>query len=344
MKVTKDILGQWTEYTLTNQNGMAVSVLDYGGIITKILVPDIKGNLENVVLGYKDYSEYKSNPNYFGTIVGRVAGRIRGASFQLDEKIYNLHANNGNNHLHGGPEGFHQIIWNVTPFQTVSEVGLKIAHHSLDGEGGYPGNVDVLVTYTLNNKNQLMISYWARSDKTTVLALTNHSYFNLTGNLKDTVKNHYLTIDSSQFVELNEELIPTGKLLNVEGTPFDFRDCRRLGDGFNEEFEQNKIVESGYDHYFIFDNQHTNKVILKDPTSGRLMSVESNEPGMVVYTSNSLVSGLQLAEAKSEKYLGVCFETQASPASLDIRELPSVILKAGEEYKKQTKFTFSIEK
>lgn len=216
---TKDVLGMWKEYTLTNDLGMSVSVLDYGGIITKIIVPDRNGNRENVVLGYKNYQDYNQNSNYFGALIGRVGGRIQGASFELGNKTYNLAANNGNNHLHGGPEGFHQVIWEVAPFLTEEAVGLSLTHKSMDGEGGYPGNIDVTVTYTLTNENELDLNYLASSDQTSPITLTNHTYFNLSGSLKNTVHEHRVAIDSSKFVELDKELIPTGNLIHVEGTP-----------------------------------------------------------------------------------------------------------------------------
>ncbi|MDF2858072.1 MAG: galactose-epimerase [Neobacillus sp.] len=338
---TKDILGMWKEYTLTNNSGMSVSVLNYGGIITKIIVPDRNGILENVVLGYRDYQEYNQNPNYFGALIGRVAGRIQGASFELGNRTYNLATNNGNNHLHGGPEGFHQVIWEVVPFQKEKSVGLTLTHKSMDGEGGYPGNVDVTVTYTLTNENRLVLDYFASSDQTTPITLTNHSYFNLSGSLKNTVHDHLLVIDSSKFIELSNELIPTGKIIPVEGTPFDFRDGRLLRDGFNDNTEQNKIADSGYDHYFILDNTSDNQVSVQEPDSGRVMSVKTTQQGMVMYTSNGLAEGLNLSEGISRKHLGVCFETQASPASLHHEGFPSVILQAGEKYCQQTVFTFS---
>lgn len=342
MKVTKkEILGMWTEYTLSNDHGMAVSVLDLGGIITKIIVPDRNGNIENVVLGYKDYREYNKNPNYFGALIGRVAGRIQGASFKLNDKTYNLAANDGDNHLHGGPDGLHQIIWKVTPFQTDDAAGLHLCHTSADGEGGYPGNAEIRVTYTLNNENQLTIDYLASSDQITPIALTNHTYFNLSGCLKETVLNHYVKIGSCRFVELDEHLIPTGRLIDVEGTSFDFRSERMLGAGFNDDFVQNEIAGNGYDHYFIFDHNNDEIVVLQEPNSGRMMTVKTNQPGMVMYTANSLDEGLQLAEGSSRKYLGVCFETQASPASLHHSGFPSAILQAGKKYQKQTVFTFS---
>lgn len=340
----REILGKWTEYTLTNNSGMSVSILDFGGIITKIMAPDRHGNLENVVLGYKNYQEYESNPNYFGAIIGRVAGRIQGASFELDGKTYPLEANNGENHLHGGPEGFHQILWKVSPFQSESEVGLKLTHESADGEGGYPGNVEITVFYSLNNDNQLTMNYAASSDQTTPLTLTNHSYFNLSGDLKDIIQEQKVTLDSSRFVELDRHLIPTGKINHVGGTPFDFRNGLELGTGFNSTFEQNILVGNGYDHYFIFDNTAEEKVILEDSSSGRRLSVKTNQPGMVMYTSNALAEGLELTEGPSRTYQGVCFETQGSPASLHHEGFPNIVLGAGEKYEQQTVFTFGIKK
>lgn len=338
---TKEVYN-WAEYTLTNGRGMSVSVLNYGGIITKMMVPDANGKLENVVLGYKNYQDYETNPNYFGAIIGRIAGRIQGAEFHLNGKTYPLTANNGENHLHGGPEGFHQVIWNVTPFQTDSLAGVELTYISDDGDGGYPGKVEVKVTYTLNNENQLILDYFAECDQTTPFTLTNHSYFNLTGNLKNTVQNHKATIDSSRFVELNSELIATGELLHVEGTPFDFRQGLTLSTGFNDHTEQNKIVGDGYDHYFIFDHSRLHQAIIEEPESGRVMTVATDQPGMVMYTSNAMEEGLELAEGPSRKYLGVCFETQASPASLHQQGFPSVILNPGEKYQKQTVFSFSV--
>jgi aldose 1-epimerase len=339
---SREILEKWTEYTLTNQKGMSVSILDFGGIITKIIVPDRKGKLENVVLSYKNYQEYESNPNYFGAIIGRVAGRIQGASFELDGKVYPLAANNGENHLHGGPGGFHQILWQASPFQTETEVGLKLTHKSSDGEGGYPGNVETTVVYSLNHDNQLTLTYTAYSDQTTPLTLTNHTYFNLSGNLKDTIHTQKVTLDSSRFVELDYHLIPTGNILEVGGTPFDFREGLELGTGISSTFEQNTLVGNGYDHYFIFDDTVEEKVILEDPNSGRKLTVKTNQPGMVMYSSNSLGEGLELLEGPSRKYLGVCFETQGSPASLHHEDFPNIILAAGDKYEQQTIFTFDI--
>ncbi|MDO6451572.1 aldose epimerase family protein [Oceanobacillus profundus] len=343
MKVeTTDILGKWKEYTLVNEQGMSVSVINFGGIITEMLVPNRNGKLENVVIGFKNYADYETNPNYFGALIGRVAGRIQGGEFVLNGKTYSLDHNDGDNHLHGGASGFHQVIWNVDPFQTSDTVGLKLTHKSLDGDGGYPGNLDVTVTYILNNDNQFTIDYAATSDQVTPITLTNHSYFNLSGDLKNTIHHHHITIDSEEIVKLDEKLIPTGKLMNVFNTSFDFRESRSLREGFNDKSEQNTVAGNGYDHYFIFNKKKENAVTVSDEKSGRLLMIKTDQPGMVMYTSNMLEDGMELKEGFSEKYLGVCFETQASPASLHYPGFPSVILKAGEQYKKQTVFSFSI--
>lgn len=321
--IKKDILGKWQEYTLTNNKGMSASFLDYGGIITKIRVPDRNGKTENVVLCYKNYADYEANPNFFGALIGPVAGRIQDASFELDGQLYSLEKNEGIHHLHGGTSGFHQIIWDIEPFESEDHIGVKLTHTSADGVGGYPGNVDVVITYTLNNDNELTMDYWASTDQTTPLTLTNHSYFNLSGDLKNTVHEHRVTANSDHFVELDQELIPTGKKLDVTASNFDFRKGRKLGDGFADNSVQHKVANNGYDHYFLFNDK--GNVAITEADSGRTLSIKTDQPGMVMYTSNNLDEGLELNEGRSRKYLGVCFETQASPASLHHEGFPSVI-------------------
>ena len=333
----------WQYFKLTNGNGMRVSLLNFGGIITEILVPNRHGVLENVVLGYKNISDYEDNPNFFGAIIGRVAGRIQNAAFILNDETYSLESNEGSHQLHGGSAGFHQVVWEATTFQTTHTVGVKLTHSSEDGEGGYPGNLTTTVTYTLTNHNELIIDYSAVTDKTTALTITNHSYFNLSGNLAETIQNHIVTMDSDEFVDLDEELIPTGKKIDVTNTPFDFRYGRKIADGIHSTYEQNLVATNGYDHYFLFNQNQDEKISVEEKTSGRIMTVKTNQPGVVMYTSNNLEEGLSLVEGKSERYLGICFETQGSPASLHHDGFPTVILKADETYEKQTVFSFNIE-
>ncbi|WP_188454898.1 aldose epimerase family protein [Virgibacillus oceani] len=345
MKInTKDIQHNWKHYTLVNDNGMEVSFLNYGGIITSIVVPDKNGNLENVVLGYKNYDDYLTNSTYFGALIGRIAGRIQDSNFELNGKTYSLTPNEGKNHLHGGSSGFHQVLWNSTDFQTESTVGVKLTHTSPDGEGGYPGKLDAAVTYELNNDNQFTISYEGTTTKTTVLTMTNHSYFNLSGDLKNTIQHHHITMDSTHFVELDNALIPTGRLLDATGTSFDFSNGREIMDGIESSFGQNIIAGNGYDHYFIFDHQKKESVVVNESKSGRILTIETDQPGMVMYTSNGLGNDLELAEGQSKNYLGVCFETQSSPASLHHEGFPSVVLTPDEKYESRTVFSFGVVK
>lgn len=344
MNITiEKVQNEWQQYTLSNQHGMRVSVLDFGGIITEISVPDRENKLENIVLTYKDYGEYKNNPNYFGAIIGRVAGRIKNASFALNEQEYIVEKNNGAHHLHGGSDGFHQVIWNCAPFQTDETVGVVLTHRSIADSSNYPGNVDVTVTYTLTANNELIIDYVATSDKTTALTLTNHSYFNLTGQLSNTIHHHHVTMNADEFIELDQDLIATGRKVDVTNTVFDFRLGRQLNDGIQSTAEQNRIASGGYDHYFMFNKKQDNEIIVKEPASGRVMTVTTNQPGVVMYTANTLSSELDLVEGQSKPYLGVCFETQGSPASLHHADFPSIILQENERYEKQTTFAFRTE-
>ncbi len=329
MKIeVQEVVNKWTEYTLLNNNEMSVSLLNYGGIITNISVPDNNKIVENVVLSYKNYADYQDNFTFLGAIVGPVAGRIKDASFEVEGTTHFLEANEGRNHLHGGSNGFHQVIWTAVPFETTETIGVVLTHTSADGVGGYPGNIDVTVTYTLNNHNELIIDYVATTDQTTALTLTNHSYFNLTGNLKDTVHNHEIKMNADQIIELDNELIATGNKIDVSKTPFDFQSTKKLGD-------------YAYDHYFIFNSDTTDNIVVKEDNNGRMMKITTNQPGVVMYSAHGLDGNLELAERTSTPFLGVCFETQASPASLHNKEFPSVILKAGETYEKQTVFSFT---
>ncbi|MFZ3577165.1 aldose epimerase family protein [Virgibacillus sp. DJP39] len=332
----------WEEFTLVNDNGMEVSCLNYGGVITKILTPDQSGNVENVVLGYRDYADYISNPNFFGALIGRVAGRVEDASFTLDEHVYQLQANDGKNQLHSGDKGFHQVVWDVETFKQEGKAGLILSHFIADEEDGYPGNLEMKVIYTLDNSNNFSITYQGEADKKTALTATNHTYFNLSGNLRDTILDHHVTLDSCEFLELDEALIPTGKKLRVADSVFDFRKGRLLKDGSVSDCEQNKIASNGYDHYFIFDKKSDAEVVVKDFTSGRKMSIKTDQPGVVVYSGNGLDDQHELAEGKSGKHLGVCFETQASPASLHGDGFPTCILNKGEVYYYTTTFQFGL--
>src|SRR5699024_9789594 len=217
----------WKEYTLANDNGMTVSFLDFGGIITSIVTADRDNRFENVVVGFDNYQDYLNNDNYFGALIGRVAGRINNSAFTLNGETYHLPSNEGKHHLHGGIVGLDSVIWQVELIETASSSGAILYHTSLDGEAGYPGTIKYKISYTLTNENEFIIDYEALSDKDTILTLTNHSYFNLSGNLKETILNHEVKMNASQFVELDLELIPTGKISPVHDTVFDFTNGRK---------------------------------------------------------------------------------------------------------------------
>ena len=334
----------WKQFQLTNNNGMIVTCLNYGGIITNISTPDKNGQFENVVLGYKNIQGYSSDAHFLGAIIGRVAGRIEGASFSLHGKQYNLEKNDGDNHLHSGINGFHRVIWDAEPFQTKEAIGVKFSHASKEIDDGFPGNIHVHVTYSLNNANQLIIDYAATTDATTYVTLTNHSYINLSGNVKNTIHQHHITFNSNKVAELNDDLIPTGKIVGTANSSFDFTNKRKLSDGITSNTLQNKIVGNGYDHYFLFDEGKQGKIFVEEASSGRTLTIETDQPGMVMYTANNLDEGIELMNGTSKKHAGVCFETQASPAALHHDGFPNMILHPDETYKKETIFTFGVNK
>ncbi|WP_077328414.1 aldose epimerase family protein [Virgibacillus siamensis] len=345
MNITENVMtvqGEtWREFTLFNDSNMEVSILNFGGIISRIITPDRHGNVENVVLGFENYRDYAVNPAFFGAIIGRVAGRIPNAAFTINNQAYYLDANDGKNHLHGGPNGFHHKLWNADPYETKTTVGVRLSLDSPDMESGYPGNVRINVCYELDNHNRLRITYHAEADRTTPLALTNHTYFNLSGNVTQSVANHHITMKNAGFAELDQEFIPTGSILDPAGTPFDFSSGRPIQDGIQSIHPQNKIVGNGYDHYFLFEKNGDPDVTVYEPESGRTLTVTTNEPGLVLYTSNNLDDGLKLDGGESGRYAGVCLETQKHPAALTNSNFPSILVTPDQPYHTTTTFTIN---
>ncbi|WP_050183801.1 aldose epimerase family protein [Domibacillus robiginosus] len=323
------------EFTLANKNGMKVSFLDYGCIITKIVVPDREGNFENVVLGYENADQYVQNPWYLGAVIGRFAGRIGGGSFELDGKTYTLEQNDGNNHLHGGKTGFDKVVWQ----SECMAGGVQFTCESPDGEGGYPGNVKVTVTYTLNDENEFAIHYEALSDERTLLNMTNHTYFNLSGSLKRDITGHVLQIDSDQYVELNDQLLPTGKLQSVAGTAFDFRRGQTIQAGVESDDSQNKLAGEGYDHPFILTGN--GDIMLSDEPSGRILSIKTDQNCVVLYSGTQINEGVALNSGESRKYAGLCLETQGLPDSIHHPHFPQNILEKDQRYLSRTVYRFS---
>lgn len=345
MEILERWVGQYQdemvrEYSLVNDSGMTVSCLNFGCVITKILVPDRQGKFENVVLGFEEFEDYLDLSPYFGAVVGRVAGRIQGARFELDREEYKLAENEPPNHLHGGKKGFNSVVWDTEKIVEENQVGLRFFYLSPDGEEGYPGNLETTVTYVLNNKNELIISYHGKTDKKTLVNLTNHSYFNLSGNLKKDCADHILRLDSDRFLELGADLIPTGRVLPSRNTPFDFKQGRRLSSGIQSSHPQNVLVGKGYDHPLVFTTEGENTVMLSDEESGRSLLVTTDQPCVVVYTSNFLEGPYSISGVRARNYLGVCLETQGFPDAVHQPEFPTVILDPEDLYYSTTTYRF----
>lgn len=347
MKIIQEEFGQINDqmvnaYTLVNDKGMELTCINYGCIITKISTPDKDGNYENIVLGYDSLAEYVKGSYFFGTVVGRVAGRIKGGSFDLDGKTYTLAKNENNNHLHGGNRGFDKVIWDASIHENDQEISVEFSYLSPNGEEGYPGNVSIKVTYTLNNDNELTIHYSGISDAKTLLNMTNHSYFNLSGNIKSDILNHSLQIKSDKFLELNNELLPTGDLLDVKGTPFDFTSEQLIQTGVESQHPQNVLAGHGFDHPFLLSSNHDQEIILRDSESGRTLVIETDEPGVVIYSGNQMKSEGEIYGVPSRKYLGICLETQGLPDAIHHPNFPSWVLEKDQEHTSVTKYKFSV--
>jgi aldose 1-epimerase len=326
-----------TEYTLTNKNGMQLSIINYGGTITKLTTPDKNGKMGDVVLGYDSLSGYTQRANpYFGALIGRYGNRIGKATFTLDGKTYNLDKNDGPNSLHGGNKGYDKVVWAA---EKQGNNSLKLTYHSKDGEGGYPGNLDVTVVYTLTADNSVKIDYTATTDKATPVNLTNHAYYNLSAGADSTILTEELQINADKYTPVDRGLIPTGEIASVKGTPFDFTSMKPIGRDIDS-------VRGGYDHNWVLNktgNELSKAATVYDPASGRVMDVYTTEPGIQFYTGNFLNGTLKNTKggAKYIKHASICLETQHFPDSPNKPNFPGTILKPGETYKTTTVYKFS---
>ena len=328
-------------YTLTNKNGVQVKITNYGGIVTSWITPDKNGAKSDIVLGFDSLQGYLSKPPYFGAIIGRYGNRIGKAQFKLDGNTYKLAANNGVNSLHGGEKGFDKVVWDATA--SSDNTSLTLNYLSKDGEEGFPGNLKVTVTYTLTDDDELLIQYDAETDKATPVNLTNHSYFNLTGDVSNTILNHTVWIDADKFTPVDNTLIPTGELKPVKGTPFDFTTPHRIG----ERIESVPgAAPGGYDHNFVLNNQGNSLKLVAyvtDSVSGRKLEVFTTEPGLQFYTGNFLNGSIISRDGKAiNKNSAFCLETQHYPDSPNKPDFPSVILKPGDKYHTETKYKVSV--
>jgi aldose 1-epimerase len=325
-------------YTLKSSSGLEVKVTDFGGVITTVNAPDKAGNIENVVLGFDDLSGYLEKRSFFGAIIGRYGNRIDKGQFTLNDSTYQLSLNDGPNHLHGGTNGFDQKVWEATPVETAEGPALKLTYFSKDGEEGYPGNLEVTVTYTLQG-DSLIVDYLATTDKATPVNLTNHSFFNLAG--EGSILNHELTIDADAYTPVNETLIPTGEIKPVEETPFDFTTPHPIGERIDQ-------VPGGYDHNYALNKTEKGAMTfaskLKDPESGRTMEIYTEEPGLQFYSGNFLDGSQKSGDWVFEQYNGLCLETQHFPDSPNHDNFPSTILNPDETYQTRTIMVFGVEK
>jgi aldose 1-epimerase len=331
-------------YTLTNPQGIEVRAMTYGGTILSLQTPDKKGHLADITLGFDTLDGYLGQNPFFGALVGRYANRIGNAKFTLNGKEYTLAKNNGPNSLHGGLKGFDKVVWQAQSFQKRAEVGLILKYKSADGEEGYPGTVQVTVTYTLNDKNEFSIDYRATTNKPTPINLTNHAYFNLAGEGNGDILGHVMMIKANRFTPVDATLIPTGKIVSVKGTPLDFTKPTAIGARINDKYEQ-LVLGKGYDHNFVINRQGPGLALaarVYEPTSGRVLEVDTTEPGVQLYTGNFLdgtPAGKHGHIYKARD--GFCLETQHYPDSPNQPNFPSTILKPGQTFHSTTVWRFS---
>lgn len=348
MSVTKAAFGETAKgekvdiYTCKNKIGAVLKLINFGASVQSFEVPDKDGRLENVQLGFDNLGAYEKHTAHFGCTVGRYANRIAKGSFAIDGTTYEVPKNNGDNHLHGGPEGFGKKVWKAEPVETADEVGVKFTYSSADGEAGYPGKLDCTVVYTLTNNNELKIDYKAKTDKPTVLNLTNHNYWNLSGNDGGSIVDHEMMLNADKFVEVEADGIPTGKTPDVKGTTMDFTKPKVIG------VDIDKIVPKegpkGYDHNYIVNGKAGELRLaarVKDPKSARVMEIHTTQPGIQFYTGNFLNG--DPANGGHEQHGAFCLETQHYPDSPNQPEFPSTVLRPGEEFHEVTVHKFTVE-
>jgi aldose 1-epimerase len=332
-------------YSLTNKKGMEVSVTNFGATVVALRVPDRSGKPADVVLGYDTLQGYENGKSYFGATVGRYANRIGGGKFSIEGKTYTLPKNNGNNTLHGGIVGFNKKVWKVREIPSNGAAALELTYLSADGEEGFPGNLSVKVVFTLPaDGNELKIDYTAATDKDTVLNLSNHSYFNLSGEGSGDILDHVLTLHAKQFTPVDNTLIPTGELRDVAGTPLDFNSATVIGKRINENYEQ-LVFGKGYDHNWVLAPGSGKNLVLAaeayDPKSGRTLEVLTTEPGVQFYSGNFLDGATGKGGKAYPRRSAFCLETQHFPDSPNHPNFPSTLLKPGAVFHSQTVFRFS---
>lgn len=345
MNLTKTLLKKINNkeiisYNVKFDNGFEVEILNLGGIITKIITPDKNGNLENIVVGYKDIESYIQNPSYFGAIIGRTSGRICEGKISINQVDYQLAKNYNPHQGHGGNEGFSSKVWDIKVIEEQDNITLKLYTKSLDMEENYPGNLDLCVSFKIFRNFKIEQTYKAVTDKTTLVNMTNHSYFNLSGNIKRPITDEYLKLDCDYILELDETCVPTGKKISVENTPFDFKKEMLIGDRIDDNHKQIQIG-CGYDHAFILNNNQ-NQIKLTDKISGRNMIIDTNQECAVIYSMN-FPDDVKLYNGKqTQRRYGICFETQAPPIGRNMCFIENSILNEDKKYIQKTTYMFNV--
>ncbi len=335
-------------FTLSNSAGMQVKIITYGGRMISLTAPDREGNHENIVLGLETLDQYLDENPYFGALVGRFANRIADGEFYLDGKKYPLAVNNGENHLHGGEKGFDKVVWKAEKIDSTNS--LVLSYLSPDMEEGFPGNLQVKVTYQLNDDNSLDVVYEATTDKKTVVNLTQHSYFNLSANFNNTILDHEVQINADHYLPVTGSMIPTGEIREVQRSYFDFREPKALGEHIDKILEEQQLDRgAGYDHNFVLNDSAESvrfAASVFHPGTGRLMEVFTDMPGIQLYTGNYLDGSLPIpgGQGNYERRTGLCLETQQFPNAPNQENFPPATLEPGEVFKSKTKFKFSVRK
>jgi len=328
--------------TLTNKAGNVIKLTSYGARITWIEIPDKYGTKDNITFGYDTFEETREGDKYFGSVVGRYANRIAGGKFSIDGIEYNTPKNNGPNTLHGGPEGWHSVVWETEIMESSKAPSVKFSYVSPDREMGFPGTVKVSVTYTWTDDNEIIMDYSYSADKKTVVNVTNHAYFNLHGAGKGDILDHEVTMKAPSFTPVDPEMIPTGEIRPVSGTPFDFRTPHTIGERIGMNDEQLGLGK-GYDHNFVLDNREEVAVTVFDPVTGRVLEVITDQPGMQLYTGNFLDGSQKGYGGTVYKFrTGLCLESGHYPDSPNNPDFPSTIIKPGETVRTRTIYKFSV--
>jgi aldose 1-epimerase len=354
IKIQKRIFGKAPNgqkvnlYTLTNAKGMKISLMDYGATLTSVVVPDNKGKFADIALGYNNFKDYVTNNQYFGGIVGRYGNRIAAGKFVLDGKQYSLNTNNNGQHLHGGNIGFHAVVWNSKTFKNADNAGVIFTYLSKDGEENYPGNLNITVTYTFNNSNEITIDYLATTDKPTPINFTQHGYWNLLGEGNGNILKHELMINADKCTPVDKYLIPTGEIAYVKGTPLDFKQPRMVGERINDDDIQIKFG-NGYDHNWVLnktDDSLTLACRVSEPISGRVFEIYTTEPAMQFYGGGFMNGTISSKSGKSTyaKNGALVLEPQHFPDSPNHPNFPNTILRPGEKFKSRTVYKFSVKK